>query len=78
LEKKPIQNYSKYAGMAFQLLSAILFGTFLGQWADKKMANTTPYLSALGALIGISAGLYVSLKDILKQSPPNKKKDGIS
>ncbi len=74
MEKKPIQNYSKYAGMAFQLLSAILFGTFLGQWADKKMANETPYLSALGALIGIGAGLYVSLKDFFKQN----KKDGTS
>jgi ATP synthase protein I len=79
LEKKQAQNYSKYTGMAFQLLSAILFGTFLGQWIDTKMGNTTPYIAALGALLGISAGLYLALKDILKQdSTSTKNKDGIS
>jgi F0F1-type ATP synthase assembly protein I len=66
LKKKQNQNYSKYTGMAFQLLSAILFGTFLGQWIDTKMGNATPYIAALGALLGVSAGLYLSLKDFLK------------
>lgn len=58
--------------MAFQLLGAILFGTFLGQWIDAKMQNKTPYATALGSLLGIGAGLYVSLKDFFQKDESTK------
>jgi F0F1-type ATP synthase assembly protein I len=59
--------------MAFQLLGAILIGTFIGKWIDGKMNNSQPYAAAIGALIGIMAGLYSSLKDFFnKDSSKNK------
>ena len=55
--------------MAFQLLSAILIGAFSGQWIDKKMGNEKPFATIIGSLLGISTGLYLSLKDFIK--PPS-------
>lgn len=72
MEKKPFQNYSKYSGMAFQLLSAILFGALLGQWIDKKMMNERPIVAVIGSLLGIFIGLYISLKDFI--NPKDNKK----
>lgn len=70
---KRIQNYTKYSGMAFQLLGAILVGTFIGKWLDAKLGNAQPYAAAIGALVGIMAGLYTSLKDFFdKDSSKNK------
>jgi F0F1-type ATP synthase assembly protein I len=58
--------------MAFQLLSAILIGAFGGQWIDKKMGNAKPFATIIGSLLGIAAGLYLSLKDFIK--PPSDTK----
>lgn len=58
--------------MAFQLLGAILFGTFIGKWIDTKIGNTQPYAAAIGALIGIIAGLYATLKDFIKKDSSKK------
>lgn len=54
--------------MAFQLLGAILFGTFAGQWIDKKMGNAKPYATIVGSLVGIFTGLYIALKDFIHSS----------
>jgi F0F1-type ATP synthase assembly protein I len=54
--------------MAFQLLGAILFGAFGGQWIDNKMGNPKPYATIIGSLIGIISGLYISLKDFFHSS----------
>jgi F0F1-type ATP synthase assembly protein I len=66
LEKKSFQNYSKYSGMAFQLLGAILFGTFIGQWIDNKMQNTTQIATAICSLLGVIVGTYLAIKDLIR------------
>ena len=69
LEKKKISNnYLKYSGLAFQQLGAIVLGTWIGKMLDNYFANSTPYCTALCALLGIGLGLYFVLKDII--NPP--------
>lgn len=72
MKNQKFQNYSKYSGMAFQLLGAILIGTYLGLWIDSKMQNKLPIGAALGSLLGICAGLYASLKDLFKKDESSK------
>lgn len=56
----------KYSGMAFQMGIIIWIGTFLGQKADAYFELETPYLAALGALLGLVAAFYIIFKDLLK------------
>jgi F0F1-type ATP synthase assembly protein I len=66
LEKKKTDNsYLKYSGMAFQQLGAIILGTWIGKMLDNYFANSTPYCTGLFALLGIGAGLYLVLKDVI-------------
>ncbi len=51
--------------MVFQLFAAI----FLGVWGGIKLdelLNTTPLLTIILSLLGVSAGLYAVLKDFIK------------
>ena len=54
----------KYAGMAGQLGAAILFGVGLGIFADGRF-GTEPILTVIGALFGVFAGLWLSIRDFL-------------
>lgn len=52
--------------MAFQILGAILLGSYVGYWIDAKLENEQAIATASCALIGVLLGLYVSLKDLIK------------
>lgn len=64
--KKSFQHYARYSGMAFQILGAILLGSYVGYWIDAKLENEQAIATASCALIGVLLGLYVSLKDLIK------------
>ena len=56
----------KYAGMAFQMGIIILVFAYLGKYADSRMATEKPYFTIVGALLGVFAALYITLKDLIK------------
>lgn len=69
-EKKPVSNYLKYSGMAFQMVGTMLVGIFLGRWLDQKLQNPQPYFTALFALLFTGAAIYVVLRDFLGKNKP--------
>lgn len=46
-----------------QLVVSVLLWLFVGQWLDKKL-GTEPWLMLLGAVVGISSGLYLLIKEL--------------
>lgn len=64
--KRPIQDYIRYSGLAFQLIALLLVGMWLGGLADEALAFETPWFTLLGVLLGLGAGLYQLLRDLLQ------------
>lgn len=62
--RKRVQNYMKYSGMAIQMGVIILLGVYAGKWLDEYF-QTAPYLLVAMALFSIFAALYSTLKDLL-------------
>lgn len=66
-EKKRItdNSYMKYSGMAFQMIAIIFAITYIGKRLNDHWELDPPYVTALFALIGVLAALYLTLKDII-------------
>jgi len=56
----------KYMGMATQMAVTVGLGAFLGQKADIYYGNERPLFTILGAVVGISAILYLIVKDLTR------------
>ncbi len=62
--RKQGRSWMKYSGMAIQMALTILAFVFGGMYLDNWL-GTGPWLLVAGSLLGVAAGLYVSLKDFL-------------
>ena len=54
----------KYSGMAFQMIGIILAFVFGGIYLDEWLGSD-PWATVVLSLLGVTAGLYVSLRDFL-------------
>jgi F0F1-type ATP synthase assembly protein I len=62
--KSKWNRLAKYSGLAFQLLSYILVGFFIGRWIDNYMKNQEPY-AVLGCItLFLIAGLISVIRDV--------------
>ncbi len=59
-------GYAKYTGLGIQMVIVILFGVFGSLKLDQYL-HTLPVFTLLGAVISVSAALYIGLKDFLKK-----------
>ena len=65
-KKRVVDNsYMKYSGMAFQMIAIIFVITFLGKRLNDYWELDPPVVTALFALIGVMAALYLTLKDFI-------------
>lgn len=67
-DRKPVRRsteYLKYSGMAIQMGVIIFLGTFGGQKLDEHFQFETPWCTLAGALLGIFAAFYLTLKDFI-------------
>ena len=62
--RRKVDAYLKYSGMAFQMGIIILVGTYAGQKLDEYFQSSQPYWTVFLALFSIFAALYVVLKDL--------------
>jgi len=66
--KKPVKRsteYLKYSGMAVQMAVILFLGTYGGQKLDAHFQLETPWFTLAGALLGIVAAFYLTLKDFI-------------
>jgi len=55
-----------YMGMGFQIAAAMTVFGGLGWWLDTRF-GTTPWLLAVGALVGATGGMISAIRTALKQ-----------
>jgi ATP synthase protein I len=63
---KEVNAYVKYGGLAIQMGAVIGLSCWLGVFLDKKMETETPWWTIGLSLFGISASLYLVLREVLK------------
>ena len=70
-EKRPNLNnnkqYARYSAMAFQMIAAMLLGTYLGYRLD-QLVGTAPFLLIVGLLLGVGLAMYIIIKSISEKS----------
>jgi len=62
--RKGSRSWMKYSGMAFQMIGIILAFVFGGIYLDEWLGSD-PWATVVLSLLGVTAGLYVSLRDFL-------------
>jgi ATP synthase protein I len=55
-----------YMAASSSLVAAVGVFTFLGYLADRKLGNEVPWLTLLGALLGMTGGFISFFRQVLK------------
>ena len=64
--KKPLNKFTRFSGMAFQMGITIFVGVLIGQYLDKKYPNENSIYTLIFSLVFISVSLYSVIKQALK------------
>jgi F0F1-type ATP synthase assembly protein I len=65
-QKKPLDSFIRYSASAIQMGAAIAICAYGGVKLDEWL-NTGPWFTVGLSLFGVFAGLYLVLKDLIKQ-----------
>jgi F0F1-type ATP synthase assembly protein I len=57
-----MQDFAKYTGIAFEMITTILLITFLGYLFDQWLSLSFPVGILLGVFLGVGSSLYIILK----------------
>ncbi len=66
VQKKKLNSYAKYSGVAFQMVVVILLGVFGGIKADNYFGMKFPLFTIIFSLLGVILAIYYAVKDLLK------------
>ncbi len=66
LQNKGLQDFSRYSGIAFQMIGIILVSVWGGVKLDKLTGWHTPVFTIVLSLLGVFAAIYVAIKDFIK------------
>ena len=58
-------NWGKYLGYGLQMLVGVVLGLVAGQWIDRRY-GTDPWGVFAGVMLGLSAGMYLLIKDAIR------------
>lgn len=61
-----MRTYARYSGMAVQMAVIILISVWGGVKLDELTGTEKPVFTAILSLVGVSAAIYTSIKDLLK------------
>jgi ATP synthase protein I len=64
--KKKSLNFLRFTSLAFQMIGAIGFFSWLGYYLDQKYASKTPWWTIGFSLFGVFISLYVVIREVLK------------
>lgn len=63
-EKKPLNQYIRFSGIALQMGLIIGAGTYLGVWLDKKIPNDFKGFTVLCSLLAVFTSLFIVIKQL--------------
>ncbi len=65
-KKKPLPNYAKYSGIAFQMIAIILAGVFGGIKLDEILNFNFPIFTVVLSIVSVALAMYYVIKDLIK------------
>jgi len=65
-ENNGINVFTRYSGIAFQMIAIILLTTWGGVELDKITNFKTPVFTIILSLLGVFAAIYTAVKDFIK------------
>jgi ATP synthase protein I len=73
-EKKEgrFSKYAKFSSLGVQMAAIIAFFTWLGTFLDERMKTNTPWWTIGLSLFGVTAALYLVIKEVIAFSKENE------
>ncbi len=73
-EKKQskLSKYARFSSLGVQMGAIIAFFTWLGTFLDKKYMTNTPWWTIGLSLFGVTAALYLVIKEVIEFSKKNE------
>jgi F0F1-type ATP synthase assembly protein I len=65
-EENPLKTYSRYSGIAVQMVVIMLISVWGGMKLDELAGTETPVFTIVLSLLGVAAAIYTSIKDLIK------------
>jgi ATP synthase protein I len=65
-------NFIRFTSLAFQMIGAIGFFSWLGYYLDQKYKSKTPWWTIGFSLFGVFISLYVVIREVLKMNQDNE------
>lgn len=65
--KRSLNAFARYSGMAFQIAASIVLCLFLGKWIDSKFPMKFPVFTTALTILGVFLGVYFVISDLLKR-----------
>jgi F0F1-type ATP synthase assembly protein I len=66
LQNKGTGDFTRYTGLAFQMIGIILITVWGGIKLDKLTGWKTPVFTIVLSLLGVFAAIYTAIKDFIK------------
>lgn len=62
--KRPLNNYAKFTGIAFQMVAIIGVFAFAGYKIDEAASHRVKWVTAALSLAGVFISLYIVIKSV--------------
>jgi hypothetical protein len=64
---KGLENFTRYSGLAFQMIGIILLTTLGGVKLDKITGWRTPVFTIILSLLGVFSAMYLAIRGFIKK-----------
>jgi hypothetical protein len=64
---KGLENFTRYSGLAFQMIGIILLTTLGGVKLDKITGWETPVITIILSLLGVFTAMYLAIRGFMKK-----------
>ncbi len=70
-QKKPLNKYARFSGIAFQMIAIIGIGTYIGIKIDEKYPNENDIYTLLFSLGSVIISILYVIRQIISASKDN-------
>lgn len=63
-QKKPLNKYAHFSGIAFQMIVIIVLGTYAGLKLDEYFSNQNQLFTILLSLLAVAISMYYVIKQV--------------
>lgn len=67
-QKKPLNNYARFSGIAIQMFAIIGIGTFIGVKIDEKYTNEHNLFTVFLSLTSVIVAIFIAIRRIIAAS----------